>query len=102
MLLVAVRQALIALAVLLGAFAWVAWNRRGDSALVREAAYARFADLGEPAEVRGLVDRHHEAVFWACYRPGAGGEEPELDARAYVMLMDERIRFARDAGEKPR
>ena len=65
-----------------------------DSRQIRRAAYERYADLGETAKVREVVDANHAEVYDQCFRPGDRRTEANLDVDKYARLMDERVERA--------
>jgi hypothetical protein len=66
-------------------FGWK-WKESRDA---RKLMYERYADLGEPDEVKAAVDRHHDELFDASYTMRR--RKDEFDAERYVREMDRRV-----------
>lgn len=58
---------------------------------VRKAMYERYSELGNAADVKAAVDRHHGAFFDECYKMGWKRTKSQFDADRYADLMDRKV-----------
>jgi hypothetical protein len=84
----------LSLGILVGYWYLPGWKlERG----LRQAAYKRYAKLGDPDEVKRVVDKNHAEIFDDCFVDGMSHQVKNFDVIKYRSRMDQRVQ--KDLGE---